>query len=543
MSSTPSFLNLLGTRPRINNREIELLLAHFVRDPAFHGAASPYLTDKALGQIDEGMYRLVVTTARELVASSYPTGAIPYAAMYQRLGELASDEINGISQVDAFRLLATPEDCHEEGETPGLLYAIYNDLNETMLDTTMALTLLRRLLEERVVEAPLRDLVASAGVRSLEGLSPALQNLAEQSLAVKHLGSDPFRQAFAGEWIPTPIHKYPIGVDWIDQTMGGMADTDVNGLIGVYGGGKTLSGVQIATSCARTYLADHLREPEPGAERVPLRSAIFVSYEQPFEEIQHRFIAHMARIPKEKIEELADINQLSTSANLCEYEVEMYRERNITDPAAMLGERERIESAARYLGANIWILDMREPGRGMGGVPELAQYIHTHIRKTGIRPGVIVIDYCNAMAERELQGRGGAAATDDRALRRIVKSIPLKVKQQIAEPHSAAVWILQQFSGEANKRRPGAPMHGSDAGECRSFMENLVFCAALGVVEPHAKVLRIDISKARRGGVQGVHRICRFDGSLQEIKLAEDEFMLSDGVFVPRNVVNYFQGS
>lgn len=520
------------TRPVVSDREIILILAHFLREPTFLRAARGELKPELFNGPDELPYRILVACAAELSHRIDPGTALHYTAIYQWVAQRAFDTQYGISDDDARRLLATPDDVSADFPNVGLIHAIY-DIPADAFDVRTATDALQRLLHEREVDAPIRDMINRTGAdRRTANLQHTLGELARKAASIEAIGVDPFVDAMGGNWMATPIERYQTGVGWIDETMGGQAFGDINGLLGMFGGGKSTTGAQLMTSCARSFRAMGL---EAGTRP---RCCVYVTYEEPAADIQKRILANIARIPKFFIEEVTDLSQLSRTGHLRDYEARHYDEMGITSPAERLGEQERLELAQQRFAGQMQVLDMRETGRGYGWTDELEAVLRRKVEEEGIRLGLVVVDYCKAMVQRHLHANG---LQEDRHLRHKINATPLQIKQGVAEQLNCTVWLFHQFSGEANKRRPGQPMASADAGEARNFAENLVFCAAIGARDNATNMVRVDITKARRRGVSGTHRILKLNGDFQEFVLAPD-FTIHNGQFVERNILSEFSG-
>ena len=123
-----------------------------------------------------------------------------------------------------------------------------------------------------------------------------LSKITIKDRAVEAIGSDPFQIMLPENWVPTTIDTTPIGIKWADELMGGQAPGDVNGILGPFGGGKTMFAVQLAVERAKLCMAWHVHG-DPGHGR--LKQVIFASYE---EDCRSRYQAprHVVRGPHQE---------------------------------------------------------------------------------------------------------------------------------------------------------------------------------------------------------------------------------------------------
>jgi hypothetical protein len=119
----------------------------------------------------------------------------------------------------------------------------------------------------------------------------------------------------------TPLSPPPVyvstGLTFVNNFTHGQRRGDANGVLGVYGGGKTTLGLQLAVESARLAHTEGNRE-----------LSVFLSYEEPESKVQPRVWANACNIRKSKVEQLMQTgnwNQLTTQANLDHYELEVGR--------------------------------------------------------------------------------------------------------------------------------------------------------------------------------------------------------------------------
>jgi len=492
---------------RLTDQELDVLFVHLLRCPPVRFEARSRLTTQHFDATTRGPYRLLLDVIYTLDTGPYHGNELPFQVVYSQT--VYNNRRDGIlDQAQLFRLLATPDDL-QSGQIVGLLYAAYHEYPAEQLVVPYALDLLQRWLRERAYDRLQQELVMPQD--RFPGAMPGIiESIQTEFEAAEAFGKDPFSSLLPADWQPKPLIREPSGCDFIDKMMGGHVRRDANGIIGLFGGGKTTLGSQIVTRCGALYQAAATRGE-------PLRHSIYVTYEEPEHDIRTRMLVAAAQIPKPKFEEITSWDQLTRAPNLDPYERQMYEESGVPR-SDWQGEYERLVEAGRLL-TNVHIVDMRAPGRGIGWVDELSAMIERKRQMEGWQIGVVVIDYVNAMVRRYLHQRN---LEYDRHLRHYIGGTPLRCKELIAERFDCCTWLLQQFTGEANKRKPGVPMSHAEAGEAKNFAENLVFCLAFGAIDPHRHVVRVDYTKARRRGIQGMSAVLKHNGDFQRFDSADD---------------------
>jgi hypothetical protein len=523
--------------PRMNPTELEDLLVYIIRESTIYSQARMHIQPDDWDPHSERHYRILIDCLFKLGDSKlYKIGDIHYVAVHNAIRNVMDDDpmlrdaphlINDI--------VGRPIDADPYN---GLLYHAYKVVDQADLNRAYGLTLLKRFLRERQVLDKVRQKIDGAGGRNVIGFGSFLRNITIKDRAVEAIGSDPFHDMLPDNWAPTTIEMTPIGIPWADDLMGGQAPGDVNGILGPFGGGKTMLAIQGAVTRAKLCTAWH-ESGEPGHER--LRRVIYASYEEDVErDSRPRALAFAALIKKDRLESLRHPEQqLSRKGNLLEYEEDMYAEMKITDPALMDGEYERLMKAKAQVGKSLKMMDMKNAGRGSGWIPELVSYIEQGQQEHDWLIDTVIIDYTKLMCRRHLKALD---KDPDRHLRHLINETPMAAKIELAERFGCTVWLLQQLSGEANTRSPTAPLNHAHAGEARDFAENLVNCLVLGVKDGETGCCRVFYTKGRRSEKQGTATLIFLDGGFARTMSAANSHTIAHGKIVQSHLYQQIHG-
>jgi hypothetical protein len=339
---------------------------------------------------------------------------------------------------------------------------------------------------------------------------------------------NPVRELAPSGWQPKPQKKFSTGVEFLDKMLGGgQADGEVYGILGAYGSGKTVLGVQIATQTAVAQVMQKNLLAMQGKTYEPRHSYLF-HYEAGEEEIRVRSWSHLCSIPWTELQEF-DMSKLSSTAKGPKpYESDRFKEK--IESGTFLGEQERLKGLSLYENY-IHLVDMSgppdSPKRGTGYVQEIAQILATWTKGQSI--GVVVIDYAGLCSRRYMNANN---LPHDR-LRHLVGNFGDECRRLIASPFSCPVWVMHQLAAAQNKRSPSSKQHHSDAAEAKNFAENLWFSFQMGVPEDVSRCLSMTCTKARRAGIP-TPAVLRIDGAFSTMVDASKDFFFDElqGKFV-----------
>lgn len=475
--------NQLGAvmTPPISAADLDALMLHLLRDRSVLAEARRLLKVENFDPINEPHYALLWDAVGELLEGY---GNFTYESLLHAIhGRLARDP--GCMHLDLQAQLLRPD-------MDGLLYwCMHIDQNE--LHSNYARDILRRFLRERIIIQPLQMMIRQGDGRTysrdfMEFLSSA-QQMHQQIEAVREL---PMAAVLPqrGSLLPPPQEYHPTGLGFCDRYIKGQRKGDCNGMLGVFGSGKTTWGMQLAVSNARRYYQEYM---ERGGT---FEVSVFLSFEEPEKKVLPRLWANACKIRRDKCESLTDWNLLTTAANMEEYERKLFG--GINDPNVIqLGEADRWDEAFRWVNTTLVLFDMsgseKFPYAGAGYVDEVVALLEQLTQTRNCRIGSVVVDYAGLMCKRYMQSNNIA----EERLRYYLGGLGDQMRRRVAEQFDATVWLLHQFNAEQNKRAPTALLHHSDSAEARNFAENLATCGCLGVMDPVTGCILLNWSKVR----------------------------------------------
>jgi hypothetical protein len=530
-----NFAGGIQDEPRMTPTELEELLVHIIRAPTVYSEARLHMEGDDWDPHNERHYRILVTELFRLGDSRvYPAGEIPYVAVHNEVGRVLDDDpMLKTAQHQIHDIVGRPLDPEPYN---GLLYHAYK-VEEADLSPQYGLTLLKKFLRERQVLDKVRRVIDGAGGRNVPGFGLYLSKITLKDRAVEAIGSHPFQRMLPAGWVPTTIETTPLGIKWADELIGGQAPGDVNAILGPFGGGKTMFAVQLAVERSKLCMAWHVNGD---AGHARLRKVIFASYEEDIErDIRPRTLSCAGRINKKTLEAIKSVDDLSRKGHLLPYELAMYEMQAITDPEQMDGEYERLMKADAEVGANLQLMDMRKDGRGNGWIPELAAYIERQQAQEDWAIDTIIIDYTKIMCRRHLKAQD---KDPDRHLRHLINETPMVAKMDLAERFGCTVWLIQQLSGDANRRSAAARLSHADAGEARDFAENLVNCLVFGVKDGQTGACRVFYTKGRRSENQGMDTLIGLDGGFGRTVSATGDYKIVNEKIVQARLFNEIHG-
>jgi hypothetical protein len=113
----------------------------------------------------------------------------------------------------------------------------------------------------------------------------------------------------------------------------------------------------------------------------------------------------------------------------------------------------------------------------------------------------------------------------DKKLRHLTGDFGDECRRLIADRFGCQVWVLNQLSGQANKKGPGARFTHADSAEATNFAENLWYCFWLGNKDRRNNTLAFGCSKTRRS--EGVEdSVLELRGEYARFVSANDRFSI-----------------
>jgi hypothetical protein len=348
---------------------------------------------------------------------------------------------------------------------------------------------LQRFVYERTIVAPLRRMVnqpMGAGIPSdMDGFLSEVNQQNERISTLNALPIVPVMPEIGSILVPANEFRLT-GVSFIDNLLGGDRVGDANGIIGPTSGGKTTLSIDMAVKTAKQEWLDSIKE-----EREP-RLVIYVTAEESALKVRPRIWSAALDIPRETLETLTDWNQLTTQANLKDYERRMQHGQD-----RILSESERYRMGHEWLSKCFAIVDLSGsedyPEAGNGGIDEIVSVVARTLQNRRQELRSCYMDYAGLICERFMQAQG----LDERNYRHLLKRFADDTRKKISERFHATSWILHQMKGDAGKARPTKLMHHSDAAESKDFANNLAVCLCLGTPDPMTGCRRLNPSKVR----------------------------------------------
>jgi len=389
-------------------------------------------------------------------------------------------------------------------------YAYYEAEPQIATDESHGRQLLRQFLEDSVART------LSGSYQSVNGLvRPAnfqdeLRERLEELELAHSLANQEVPELFGPGWETRGLRPraWQTGVQFMDQFLGGgHFGGGTFGLTAPTGSGKTTMAIQMTGHAL--WQQDMRIRQDP---RRTLYPVYFASWEVQSKEFSYLLLCQLARISKNHWDKEGKIDDLPRTLQPWEekeFEVE-------------LSQGHPVQSA--YQRALYWVPRIRrgviflgysgEEGRedkGHGGVEEIRSEILAHQRKYNLkRASLFVLDYVNAMVDRERVSK----KTWDQPMNQWIDRVPLVVRNRIGLPLNCPCWMLQQSTGENNRRSPGAMLSVTDGEGSKTFHKNNYYGFSIGTLckERNPYMAKIACVKARNNKPSCLEVIAALDG-------------------------------
>jgi hypothetical protein len=385
---------------------IELLLMHVIWDPVIFNLCYAELEPDMLSKPSETAYRHIWT---EIKAFYDEHGVMPkLEAISARVAsKIETDPLSLADNTTGAQLLENAQDL--------LTFAYNRTTNPPGCEEPHeAKKVLRAILIDRGPEEELRRAVTNAVGHRVINLPKLVEKAQARIQDIESIGkAEDERITVPTSWAQTARPKWPTGVDFVDNIMGGGSEPgDCNVIIGPTGGGKTTLSMQLACSTARLQgqLARRGTDGDPGL-------VVFVSYEDGRRMLQVRSVSYSARILKDRLRDMTSDTELSRVGQLQEYEQRMYQRQG--NPEEQLGELERIEQNRPWMDKHLVLVDFNDPKiGGRGHVTEVKQKLIAIQEDRGMPIKMVVLDWAGDLVANYLMATRGQMDGGQRLLGR-----------------------------------------------------------------------------------------------------------------------------
>ena len=510
-------------RAKLTAAELRLMMAVIIRNVEVFSAATQAQLDLKHFNDTEMIYRLTWQVVSE------------YFAQYEDLPlyDTFVVECQRLVDEDVFQL--TDEETAELDELA--TYAFSEKTNPPFSSSryeAIGLHKLRLFVSERLIrELEQRIAKDNYVVEDLPGFLSLVQQKAE---SVVTLGRVSTGLVYPDGWDTTPSYVIKsTGCDYFDHYMrGGHVAGEAHIILAPYGGGKTITAIQLCAEACKTAKEQQLMD---GKKRL----AVYVTYEARLQgEVQYRALSYAARISKSSIENMGKngLKALSTSsANLKDYEKKLFAT-ELASGFEIEPELARANKAIKMLNESFKVFDMTgnsadAPGAGNGFIAEITTMLRQLLRKyKNTELSVVVVDYLGASARRYQAAKN----LQEEALQPILAGAMLQFKNKIATEFNVPVWVLHQLNAEANEVRPGKLLKHTKAAECRTVAENADFAFMYGTMN-HDHLFVFGATKARRTAMLPPI-VLRVDGDLARITYDKGKYDVHAGSIVESKLLH-----
>ena len=491
----------IQTHGRMAFDERETLMYYLLRHPGVFVEARQILTPAHFTEPYELIWAVCWRSCMDLYMQY---NALPAKHM------LEADALSRISDY--------PDEVPENGveELREFIDYVYDlDLDVLLQNGAYGFDLLQKFLKERHWTDPVKRVLAGLGDSNPVDVSSLLADFQNRYAQVQAIGASVAHDLMTDAGFQEEqLVLIPTGFPFLDVPMGGgAADGEVYGLLGTYGSGKTMLACGIGGEAATRSIRLATQQ------QVQPRHVFHFTYETSPNDIRKRVIAYLAQIKLDHLNRLPYSETLSRQGRRHPYEEALFP----NDPR---GEWERFNDTR-----NIWniyhIMDMRgprdNPKAGSGGIDEIHAELEKYRRQHDVLPDTVIIDYALVCVRRMIRARGW---DPDRRLRHLMGEFGDEARRLIATHFNCRVWVVNQLSGQANRRSPGARMSHADSAEATNFAENLWYCFCLGNKNRENNTVVLDCTKTRRSEGTAQPSVLELKGDLARFVAADDRYMI-----------------
>lgn len=218
----------------------------------------------------------------------------------------------------------------------------------------------------------------------------------------------------------------------------------------------------------------------------------------------------------------------STPHELMEYEIKRYQQQLSGKQVKVRSEVERVAAVKRRLNRHLLLLSSSDIQKVAGGkqkvsykamgLENIVTAIDKHVewlkrtyKHDWVRLRSVFIDYVNEAVKTNMMLNN--MSMDN--LRLEIANYPKRSVDLIGLPFECPIFLMQQFSGEVQKKHFTSKFHHSDSAECKSIGENADFTLCIGTKDENARV-SIRSTKARRDELKS-EQVIKIDGEWNRI--------------------------
>lgn len=287
-------------------------------------------------------------------------------------------------------------------------------------------------------------------------------------------------------FMPTTI-KRPTGVRWIDQlSFGGHSSSEVIGILGPTGGGKTLTATQLQ-------MAQALRK----------QHALLVLYEQPLE---------------------GDVAERLYCQLFNDRDVDFFRN---TPPKMWPAEdKKRYQQLGEQFGQYVHVLNFAKGKQGLNGVKDITDAV-VALQEAGKTPTMLIIDWLWPAVRRYCISHN--IALDK--MRMWASAFIDDLKCLTARTPGMETFLFHQLNTDMSRASPAKLPVVTDAYEMRDISFMLDACYVIGNRDRETNVMWLATDKNRRGAPQSI--LGKMNGGRGRIEPAPNMVYDARAGFVP----------
>lgn len=523
-SDEKKFNNNITTQPVLTKHEINYLFKGILRIPDFFAQARRHIK---LEYFDSDYELFYIILWKKFLSLESERGA---AFLFDPSN---IDKVCDILQTEVFAAL--------EGIAPDRKKQIINNFfNENnflvwvyssppeSIDRLKLDEYLKRFFIHRGVQDPLKKLFSVTGRQTIVDISTLLRGCVEELNEINFNNLSSVVSSPSVNFIESfKTKKFPTGIKFLDFMLdGGQIDGEVYGVLGAYGGGKTLFAVQLACDSIRYQIEENYLAENYSLEKKPIRHSFIFHYEASTNEMQKRTIANLCEISLRSLDE--GVEKFSSKfgpIKIKSYEKKYWSKAIEFSEDEFLPEFERLQRLSLY-SPYIHLVDCSgtNPNAsakvGSGYVEEIAEILESLKKKHNYDIGVVIIDYAGLCCRRYINANPGFRLEH---LRHLIGNFGDKCRHLIAGPFNCPVWVFHQLAAAANKRTHAVQAHHADAAESKSFVENMSYAFNMGVPHEKYRTLLFSVTKARRSALSPPEFLL-INGEFQRLEPAKDKF-------------------